>query len=68
MESNAKYTLSKLNFVDLAGSERLGKTQVNIESCASVQADLTVAEAVCAPVEIYQLIDFQYFKSYINTA
>lgn len=27
VESNAKYTLSKLNFVDLAGSERLGKTQ-----------------------------------------
>jgi len=27
VESNAKYTLSKLNFVDLAGSERLSKTQ-----------------------------------------
>ena len=26
MESNTKYTLSKLNLVDLAGSERLGKT------------------------------------------
>ena len=29
VESDAKYTNSKLNFVDLAGSERLGKTQVH---------------------------------------
>ena len=28
MQSEAKYTMSKLNFVDLAGSERLGKTKV----------------------------------------
>ncbi|EDO44491.1 predicted protein [Nematostella vectensis] len=27
VESNTKYTLSKLNLVDLAGSERLGKTE-----------------------------------------
>ncbi|XP_048779143.1 kinesin-like protein KIF9 isoform X1 [Ostrea edulis] len=27
VQSNAKYTISKLNFVDLAGSERLGKTK-----------------------------------------
>ncbi|XP_033728379.1 kinesin-like protein KIF9 [Pecten maximus] len=27
VQSNARYTVSKLNFVDLAGSERLGKTK-----------------------------------------
>ncbi|KAK3083432.1 hypothetical protein FSP39_022438 [Pinctada imbricata] len=27
VQSNARYTISKLNFVDLAGSERLGKTK-----------------------------------------
>ena len=29
-QSNAKYTVSKINFVDLAGSERLSKTKVSI--------------------------------------
>ena len=29
VQSDARYTLSKLNFVDLAGSERLGKTAVS---------------------------------------
>ena len=28
VKSEAKYTMSKLNFVDLAGSERLSKTKV----------------------------------------
>lgn len=30
VQSNARYTVSKLNFVDLAGSERLGKTRVRL--------------------------------------
>lgn len=29
VNTDAKYTVSKLNFVDLAGSERLGKTNVS---------------------------------------
>ena len=32
VQSNARYTVSKLNFVDLAGSERLSKTRVSNSS------------------------------------
>lgn len=50
VESNAKYTLSKLNFVDLAGSERLGKTQVNDKICWVYNKSDSFVPSINSPV------------------